>query len=364
MTTRILLLILAIFGWQIILIHDYLFGTTDTPTFLLSGITARKEITMKAETNILKTETVNKVMGIKEWSLIGILSILWGGSFFFVGVAVKEMPPLTIVLCRVALASIILLAIVYLKGDKMPSSPSLWGAFIIMGALNNLIPFSLTVWGQTHIESGLASILNATTPIFSVVLAHFLTKEERLTTNRVAGVAIGWMGVAVLIGIESLRGFGVEVLGQIAVLGATLSYAFAAIYGRKFKGISPLIVATGMLCGSTIMMTPLTLFVEQPWNLSPSSTSLMAIFGLAAISTSLAYIIYFRVLATGGATNLLLVTFLIPLSAILLGVMVLGEQLGWNAFVGMGLIFVGLIAIDGRLLKRFKPKENILYYEI
>ena len=142
------------------------------------------------------------------------------------------------------------------------------------------------VWGQTHIESGLASILNATTPIFSVVLAHFLTKEERLTTNRVSGVAIGWIGVAVLIGIESLLGFGIEVIGQIAVLGATLSYAFAAIYGRRFKGISPLIVATGMLCGSTIMMTPLTLIVEQPWNLSPSSTSLMAIFGLAAISTS------------------------------------------------------------------------------
>ena len=319
---------------------------------------------MKAEATIQKTEMVNRVMGIKEWSLIAILSILWGGSFFFVGVAVKEMPPLTIVLCRVALASIILLAIVYLKGDKMPSSPGLWGAFIIMGALNNLIPFSLIVWGQTHIESGLASILNATTPIFSVVLAHFLTREERLTTNRISGVAIGWMGVAVLIGIESLRGFGVEVIGQIAVLGATLSYAFAAIYGRRFKGISPLIVATGMLCGSTIMMTPLALFVEQPWNLSPSSTSLMAIFGLAAISTSLAYIIYFRVLATAGATNLLLVTFLIPLSAILLGVMVLGEQLGWNAFVGMGLIFVGLIAIDGRLLKKFKPKEDPWYYEI
>ena len=318
---------------------------------------------MKSEATIQKAETINRVMGIKEWSLIVILSVLWGGSFFFVGVAVKEMPPLTIVLCRVALASIILSTIVYLKGDKMPSSPGLWGAFIIMGALNNLIPFSLIVWGQTHIESGLASILNGTTPIFSVILAHYLTKEERLTKNRISGVVIGWMGVAILIGIESLRGFGVEVIGQIAILGAALSYAFAAIYGRRFKGISPLIVATGMLCGSTIMMTPLALFVEQPWNLSPSGTSFMAIFGLAAISTSLAYIIYFRVLATAGATNILLVTFLIPLSAILLGATVLGEQLGWNAFVGMGLIFAGLIAIDGRLLERFNPKENIQYHE-
>jgi drug/metabolite transporter (DMT)-like permease len=202
------------------------------------------------------------------------------------------------------------------------------------------------------------------TPIFSVVLAHSLTRDERLTINRMTGVLIGWIGVAALIGFESLRGFGIEVIGQIAVLGAAFLYACAAIYGRRFNCLSPLVVATGMLCGSTIMMTPLALFVDQPWNLSPSILTMMAIFGLAAISTSLAYIIYFRVLATSGPTNLLLVTFLIPLSAILLGVMVLGEQLGWNAFVGMGLIFIGLIAIDGRLLKIFKRKEYVCYYEI
>ena len=313
--------------------------------------------------DLLTRENINRVMGFKEWGLIIILSILWGGSFFFVGVAVKEVPPLTIVFCRVGLASIILLGIVYLKGDKMPASPSLWGGFIILGVLNNVIPFSLIVWGQTHIESGLASILNATTPIFSVVLAHLLTREERLTTNRVSGVLIGWIGVTVLIGIESLKGFGIEVIGQIAVLGAACSYACAAIYGRRFKDLSPLVVATGMLCSSTIMMTPLALIVDQPWNLSPSVMTLMALFGLAAISTSLAYIIYFRVLATSGPTNILLVTFLIPLSAILLGVTVLGERLGWNAFVGMGMIFIGLIAIDGRLIKRFMRK-NVWYYEI
>ncbi|BBO69445.1 ABC transporter permease [Desulfosarcina alkanivorans] len=319
---------------------------------------------MKTQKNIRESATVNQIMGFQEWGLIIILSILWGGSFFFVGVAVQDMPPLTIVLCRVALASILLLAAVYLKGDRMPSSLALWGGFIVMGALNNLIPFSLIVWGQTHIESGLASILNGTTPIFSVILAHFLTKEERLTTNRMSGVLIGWVGVAVLIGFNSLRGFGIEVYGQIAVLGAALSYACAAIYGRRFKGLSPLVVATGMLCGSTIMMTPMALFVDQPWNLSPSIYSMAALFGLAAISTSLAYIIYFRVLSIAGPTNLLLVTFLIPLSAILLGVMFLGERLEWNAFVGMGLVFTGLIAIDGRLLDRFQRKEKVWYYEI
>lgn len=299
-------------------------------------------------------KTVNKSMSVKEWVLITILSIIWGGSFFFVGVAVKELPPLTIVLGRVALASMILLAIVYFKGEKMPTSPSIWGAFLVMGALNNLIPFCLIVWGQTHIESGLASILNATTPIFSVVLAHFFTREEKLTVNRIAGIVLGWIGVTILIGIESLRGFGLEVIGQIAIIGAAISYAFAAIYGRRFKHMSPMVVATGMLCGTTLMMIPLAFYFDQPWNLTPGAMTIAAILGLAAISTSLAYIIYFHVLATAGPTNLLLVTFLIPISAIALGVMVLGEQLGWEVFVGMAMIFSGLITIDGRLFKKFK----------
>ncbi len=318
---------------------------------------------MKTTEKTQAVEIVNKVMSIKEWVLIIILSIVWGGSFFFVGVAVKELPPLTIVLGRVTLASVILLAIVYFKGEKMPSSLTVWGSFIVMGALNNLIPFCLIVWGQTHIESGLASILNATTPIFSIVLAHFFTREEKLTFNRISGIVLGWIGVSVLIGIESLRGFGIEVFGQIAVLGAAISYAFAAIYGRRFKDMNPIVVATGMLCGSTIMMIPLALYFDQPWNLAPSGMTIMSVFGLAAISTSLAYIIYFHVLATAGPTNLLLVTFLIPISAIALGVIVLGEQFGWEVFVGMGMIFLGLITIDGRLLKKFKRKP-VWYYKI
>jgi len=311
----------------------------------------------KKNAEFLTIENVNRVMGIKEWGLVIVLSIIWGGSFFFTGVAIKEVTPLTIVFSRVGFASIILLAIVYLKGGKMPSSLKLWGAFFIMGILNNSIPFSLISWGQTHIESSLASILNATTPIFSVILAHFLTRKERLTVNRITGVLIGWIGVTLLIGIDSLKGLSIEAIGQIAVLGAALSYACAAIYGRRFEGVDPVVVAAGMLCGSTITMAPLSLFIEQPWNLTPGVMTLSALLGQSAISTSLAYIIYFRVLTTSGPTNLMLVTFLIPISAILLGVMVLGERPGLNAFVGMGMIFIGLIAIDGRLITRFRPKE-------
>ena len=293
-------------------------------------------------------------MGLNEWLLIVFLSIIWGGSFFFVGVAVKTMTPLTIVLCRVGLAALILLVVVVLTGRRMPASPRLWLAFFVLGALNNLIPFSLIVWGQTHIASSLASILNATTPIFSVILAHLLTREERLTANRLTGVLIGWVGVSVLIGVESLGGFGLQGLGQIAILGASCSYALAAIFGRRFKDLDPVVVSTGMLCASTVMILPVALITEQPWQLAPGTATWAALIGLAAISTALAYIIYFRVLAVAGATNILLVTFLIPVSAIFLGIMVLGERPGWNAFGGMMLIFAGLIAIDGRLLKRLK----------
>ena len=309
---------------------------------------------IKAETD---NPTINSVMGLKEWGLVILLSIVWGGSFFFAKVAVKEMTPLTIVLSRVGFASLALLAFIWLTGKKMPSSPGLWGAFIIMGALNNLIPFSLIFWGLKYIESSLASILNATTPIFSVVLTHILTREERLTANRITGALTGWVGVAVLIGLESLKGFDVHVIGQVAVLGGAFSYALAAIYGRRFKKIDPVVVATGMLCGSTIMMIPMTFIVEQPWNLAPGMITWAAILGLSVISTSLAYIIYFRILATSGPTNLLLVTFIIPVIAILLGVMVLGEKLGWNVFGGMTLIFLGLIAIDGRMIPKFGRKK-------
>ena len=295
---------------------------------------------------------MNKAMGIKLWCLIIFLSIIWGASFFFVEIAVEKMTPLTIVLYRVGLAAFLLLGFVRLTGRKMPKSIGIWGAFLALGALNNAIPFTLITWGQNHIDSSLAAILNATAPVFSVVLAHFLTKDEPLTKNRLAGVLFGWVGVALLIGIDALNGMGMKMAGQIAVLGAALFYALAAIFARRFKDIDPVVVSAGMLAGSTIIMIPLTFIVEQPMALHPDPVTWAALFGLAAISTSLAYIIYFYVLSKAGATNILLVTFLIPVSAIFLGMAVLGENPGWNAFAGMGLIFIGLVFIDGRLLKR------------
>ncbi len=185
------------------------------------------------------TGIVNPAMGRSEWFLLALLSMLWGGSFFFIELAVEELKPFTVVLGRTAPAAAALIAYVYLRGDRIPASPRLWGAFLVMGALNGFFPYTLIVWGQVQIESGLASILTATTPLFSLVLAHFLTREERITVGRAAGLLLGVCGVAVMIGPEALRGLGLRSLGQLAVLGAAFSYGCAGIYGRRFKGLPP-----------------------------------------------------------------------------------------------------------------------------
>lgn len=305
-------------------------------------------------------ETVNTKMGLFEWFLLLVLSIFWGGSFFFVGVAVKALPPLTIVVLRVGLAALALNLIVRVIGMRMPKEWSYWKAFFGMGLLNNMIPFCLIVWGQTHIASGLASILNATTPLFTVLVAHAFTKDEKISGGRLCGVLIGFIGVAVIIGLDSLGGLESNTLAQLAVLGGALFYAFAGVYGRRFKsmGAAPLVTATGQVTASTILLAPLALVVDQPWSLvMPGMGVWSAVVALALVSTALAYIIYFRILATAGATNLLLVTFLIPVSAILLGALFLGEQLAGKDFVGMTLICFGLAAIDGRLFSSLKRKE-------
>lgn len=291
-------------------------------------------------------------MNTDEWLLLIILSIVWGGSFFFVGVAVEALPPLTIVALRVSLAAFSLLAVVYFTGLRMPADPSIWIAFVCMGVLNNVIPFTLIVWGQTHIASGLASILNATTPMFTIVAAHFLTKDEKMTSNKIIGVLIGFAGVVIMLGHEALGGLGDSVFAQLAVLGAAISYSIAGIYGRRFaqSGIKPVVTATGQVTASSILLIPLAVFYDKPFTLPmPGVEICLAVLGLALISTAFAYILYFRILSTAGATNLLLVTLLIPVSAILLGTLVLGEQLELKHMLGMALISIGLLSMDGRM---------------
>jgi drug/metabolite transporter (DMT)-like permease len=294
-----------------------------------------------------------------EWGMLVLLSVFWGGSFFFTEIALRGFQPFTIVFLRVIIAATILVGVVYLGGQRMPSSARVWGAYFVMGALNNAIPFSLIVWGQTHIDSGVASILNATAPIFTVLLAHFMTSDERLTVRKTLGVIIGFFGVYVMMQPELKAGFSWRGLGLVAVLGAAVSYSFAGIFGKRFKQTSPLVNSAGMLTCSSIIMLPLVLMTGSFSSSQPSVAGIAAIIGLATVSTVLAYLLYFRILASAGATNVLLVTFLIPVSALLLGVGVLGEVIHLLEYAGMGCIFIGLIVIDGRILSWISAQFNI-----
>ncbi len=290
-------------------------------------------------------------MGPVAWTLLLTLSLLWGGSFFFVGVAVTELPPLTIVTLRVGLAALMLLAVLRLLGQGLPAAPRVWLAFFGMGLLNNALPFTLIVWGQTQIASGLASILNATTPLFTVLVAGALLADERISAAKAVGVLLGLAGVATMIGLSALGALGGAVAAQLACLAGALSYACAGVFGRRFArlGVSPLQTATGQVTASSLLLLPLAAGFEQPWSLAaPSLPVVAAVLGLALLSTALAYVLYFRILALAGATNLLLVTFLVPASAILLGWLVLDERLALEQFLGLALIAAGLAAIDGR----------------
>lgn len=311
---------------------------------------------------VIEKSAAMPVMGGREWVMLLALAMLWGSSFFFNGVAVRELPSFTFVWLRVACAAVTLLVVLRLLGQRMPMHGRVWPAFFGMGLLNNVLPFVLIVWGQHRIASGLASILNATTPLFTVLVAHALTPDEKLTPLKGAGVVVGFVGAAVMIGPDAFGGLGSGVLAQLACLAAALSYSFAGIFGRRFKrmGISPLATATGQVSASTVLLLPIMLLVDCPWTLAmPHVTTWGAVLGVGLLSTALGYVLYFRILAVAGATNLLLVTFLIPVSAILLGALVLGELLLPRHFLGMPLIGLGLMLIDGRLPRKIAARVAV-----
>lgn len=287
-----------------------------------------------------------------EWLLLLTLSVLWGGSFFFNELAIEGFDPFTATFGRVAIAAAALWLFLRVRGIGLPGSLADWRDYLIMGALNNLIPFTLIIWGQKTIDSGLASIFNAATPLFTVLLAHILTADEKLNWYKGIGVVLGIAGVAVLIGPDAFDGLGGPLLAQLAVVAATISYAFAGIFGKRLTRHHPAASAAGMLLGATIMALPLAYLFGDLMGSAVSAVSLAGILGLGTVSTALAYIIYFRILTTSGATNLLLVTLLIPVSAGVLGVAFLGETLTISALSGMALIALGLVAVDGRVFGR------------
>ena len=292
-----------------------------------------------------------------EWMLLVLLSVVWGGSFFFNGIALREFPTLSIITARVGLAALALMFLMKMLGQDIQLNRQILKAFFGMSFLNNVVPFSLIVWGQQHIASGVASILNATTPLFTMLVAHWFTTDEKINPRRLLGVLTGMGGVGLMMGLDSMESSGFHLLGQSAILLAAFSYGLAGVYGKRFAQleIPPLATATGQLCASSMILLPLTLWIDQPWTMAmPSIEGMGSLLGIALLSTALAYVIYFRLLKTAGATNLLLVTLLIPVSAIILGVFLLDESLEPQHLSGMAVISLGLLIMDGRLLQFFR----------
>ena len=304
----------------------------------------------------------DRAMSGQDWGILLLLSVIWGGSFFFIEIALDTVAPLSLVLIRVAIAAAVLWLYLAVRGERLAMPPGAALAFLILALLNNVIPFVLFAWAQERIAGGLASILNATTPIWGVIVAHLATADEKASPAKVAGVLLGFGGVAVMIGADFLKEIGADVVAQLECLAATLCYALAGVWARRFRamGVSPVSVSTGQLTASAIVMLPLVLVFEPPWlAAAPSLEAWAALIALALLCTSLAYILYFRLLASAGATNSLLVTFLIPITAILLGAIFLAERLEPRHFAGMALIGLGLAAIDGRIFSRRRPPEAI-----
>lgn len=299
------------------------------------------------------TPAIRAQMNRGDWLIMGALALIWGSAFLLINVAVREVPPITYVWARLTMAALAMWLFLRVTGQRAGVPRSAWLSMLLLAALNNAIPFVLIGWGEIHIASGLAAILNATTPIWGVVVAHFLTHDERMSPRKLTGVLLGFGGVVVMMGPSLLSALGTDAVAQLAVVAACLSYALAAVWARRFRaqGISPLGVTAGQLTAGALLMLPLMIAVDRPWTHAlPSLQALGAIAGLALACSAFAYVLYFRLIATSGATNAMLVTLLAPPVAMLLGALVLGERLGLEDFIGLALIALGLASIDGRLL--------------
>jgi drug/metabolite transporter (DMT)-like permease len=292
-----------------------------------------------------------------SWGLIAILSVLWGGAFFLIEVGLRSYPPNTLVFMRLALAVPPMFVVLKLSGGSLPNDLKSWLLLMIVGALNCALPFILFFWGQQYLDSGYASVLNATTPLWGVIVAHFMTSDEKATPTRIIGVVVGLAGILVMVGPDATKGFTTNLLAQLACLVSTISYSFAAIYGRRLSqtSMTPMVVATGQTAMAALFMLPVFLIVDQPWTMAtPSLDSTLAGVTLALLSTALAYILYFRLIDGAGASNAQLVAFIMPVLAIILGIAFLGESLSNGQIAGALLIGIGLVILDGRLVARLQ----------
>lgn len=306
---------------------------------------------------------IRTVMNRSDWLTLIALALIWGAAFLFISVAVREVAPLTYVWLRLTMAAGAMWLFLWWRGQPAGLPRPVWGSILVLALFNNAIPFVLFGWGQTHIASGLAAILNATTPIWGVVVAHLFLHDEKLSGRKLAGVVLGFAGVTVMIGPALLGSIGSNVLAQLACVTAALCYAFAGVWARRYRGmgLSPISVTTGQLTAGALVMLPVAMLVDRPWHAAlPSLQAIGAIAALAVVCSAFAYILYFRLIDRAGATNALLVTLLVPPVAIFLGSLILHEVIEPRDFAGLGLIALGLAAIDGRLLRAwsFRPSRQ------
>ncbi len=292
-------------------------------------------------------------MSALTWGLLALLGLIWGGSFFFARIAVSEVPPLTLVFLRLSIAALALHVYIGGRFGIYPLLKRRWREFLVLGILNNALPHALIFFGQTRIGAGLASILNATTPIWTVLIANYLTSDEKLSSAKIIGCLTGLLGTVVLIGPSVADGSDLPLWALLLPVIAAVSYGFAATYSKRFKGVAPPVIAAGQMTASSLVAMPLSLALDHPWALAmPSINSIAAILAIALVSTAFGYILYFRIMAAAGATNTSLVTLLVPPSAILLGLLFLGERLEMTDIAGMALIGAGLVILDGRVYRR------------
>ena len=285
-----------------------------------------------------------------EWGLLVLLSAIWGGSFYFFAILIKELPVFTIVFLRVFLATLALWIVVFASGLKPPNSWNQWRNYFVMGTLNNVIPFSLIVWGESKVAPGLGAVLNATTPFFTVLVAHAFTTNERLSWNRLTGALVGLLGVAGLVGFDAIGKLGGDFWYQMMFVLASVLYAFSAIWARRFSNTPPLVNAASQTAASSVLLLPLMLIFDQPWTLAmPSALAIYSQLGLSLLCTAVAYILFFTIIKRAGSTNISLVTFLVPISAMILGATLLNEHITSNHIMGMLVIGLGLALIDGRI---------------
>ena len=288
-------------------------------------------------------------MGLKNFLWLLLLAALWGPSFLFIKVAVGEIPPFTLVTGRVGVAAALLYLFLRLRGRALPRSGRLWGYFAVAGFFSNALPFTLITWGEIHIDSAVAAILNGTTPLFTILLAHLFTSDDRLNGTKVVGVLLGFGGLIVLIAPALVEGFHATTWGLIAVAVAAASYGVATVYTRqKLRGLPPLAAPTAQLTMATLFLIPLALLIEQPFSRPlPAWTALGSLLALAVIGTAMAFVLYYRLLEKLTATSISMVTYLVPVIGVFLGVAVLNEQPGWNAYAGCALILVGVMVVNG-----------------